>query len=105
MKKLTPLQIDKKLNMYTGWFINKTHTVLSKTFFSKNYIDSLAYMARIVVYAEVFQHHPDIELTYGKIKIKLTSHDVQGITKKDFDMIQKIEKIFLERNNNPSKSL
>ena len=94
MKKLTPAQVDKKLQSYEDWSVNKARTKLTRTFESKSYIDSLAHVARIAVYAEVFQHHPDIELTYGKVKIALTSHEVKGVTSADFDMVKRIEKVF-----------
>jgi 4a-hydroxytetrahydrobiopterin dehydratase len=94
MKKLTPAQVDKKLQSCDGWSANKSKTKLSKVFESGSYIDSLAHVARVAVYAEVFQHHPDVELTYGKVKITLTSHDVKGVTAADFDMVKRIEKVF-----------
>lgn len=91
--KLSPTQIDKKVIAISGWTLNKTKTQLSKTFEFNSYLDGLAFIARVAVYAEVSQHHPEIELTYKKVKIKLTTHDVKGLSNADFDIAQKVERI------------
>lgn len=40
--------------------------------------------------AEVADHHPDIRLTFGAVRVFLTSHDVGGITMRDVDLARQI---------------
>ena len=38
-------------------------------------------------------HHPDLEVTWGKIWVKLRTHASNGITERDFDMARRIEEV------------
>ena len=60
--------------------------------------------------AEAAWHHPDLAITWGKLWVKLKTHDAGGITDKDFELAKKIEEVVLYRPNggalgtgNPSK--
>ncbi len=41
--------------------------------------------------AEEHNHHPDIELGWGKVVIHLTSHSAGGLTEADFDLARTID--------------
>lgn len=56
-----------------------------------SYVVAFTFVARIVVHAEVMGHHPDIELSYGKVRVKLSTHDVKGLTNADFALAKKID--------------
>ena len=43
--------------------------------------------------AEVAWHHPDIELSYALVLVKLQTHSANGITNKDFELAGKIEQL------------
>ena len=45
--------------------------------------------------AEAAFHHPDIELSYASLKVKLKTHSAKGVTNKDFELARKIEEIVL----------
>lgn len=64
------------------------------TFTFATHVEGLVFIARITVYAEVENHHPDIQYTYRKVKVTLTTHDVKGLTKKDTDLAKKIELLY-----------
>ena len=38
-------------------------------------------------------HHPDLEVSYNKLTVKLKSHDVDAITDRDFELAGKIEQL------------
>lgn len=94
-KVLTQKNIEKQLASLTGWTVNKKADQLLKTIPLPSFITALAFVAKVAVLAEVMDHHPDIELSYGKVKIKLKTHDVKGLTKLDFDLAKKIDRIKL----------
>ncbi len=93
MKALSESQILKKLASISGWMTNKKQTELSKVFHTDSFVDGLSLVARITVHAELLNHHPTIELTYGKVKVSLTTHDVKGLTAKDFELATRIDSI------------
>ena len=92
-KKLSNTEIEKKLKKISEWSINPKQTELSKSFSFQNFVNGLAFVAKIAVYAEIMNHHPDIELSYGKVKVKLSTHDAKGLTNADFELAKKIDNL------------
>lgn len=45
--------------------------------------------------AEVAWHHPELEVSYAAVTVKLQSHDANGITERDFALARKIEDVVL----------
>lgn len=43
--------------------------------------------------AEAAWHHPDLLLTYPRLRVMLSSHDAGGITDRDFDLAERIESV------------
>ncbi|MFT6926463.1 MAG: 4a-hydroxytetrahydrobiopterin dehydratase [Psychromonas sp.] len=64
---------------------------LSKTFKFKNFMQAFAFMTQSALYAEKKNHHPEWFNIYNKVVIQLTTHDVAGISFKDFDLAKKME--------------
>jgi 4a-hydroxytetrahydrobiopterin dehydratase len=91
MKKLTSADVTKKLKKAPLWSVNTKKTELSRSFSFSNFVNGLAFTAKLAVHAEVMGHHPDIELSYGKVKVRLGTHDVKGLTNADFELAQKID--------------
>src|SRR5690606_20293171 len=56
----------------------------------------LRLVARIGEAAEAADHHPDIDLRYGLVEVKLTSHDVAGITRRDVNLARQISALAAE---------
>lgn len=44
---------------------------------------------------EAAWHHPDLEVSYASIRVKLQTHDAKGITDRDFAVAQKIEELVM----------
>ena len=94
LKPLSKREIERFLNKYPDWRANKLNTCLSRNFYFSNYMDGLIFIARISVHAEVFNHHPDVTLSYGKVKVCLKTHDIKSLSKKDLVMGKKIESLY-----------
>ena len=67
---------------------------LSKEFNFKNYRQSFAFTSQVAMLSEKKNHHPTIILDYGKVIIKLISHDVNEVTERDIDLANQIDKIY-----------
>ncbi len=52
--------------------------------------------------AEAAYHHPDLEVTWGKVWVKLRTHSEDGITDKDFQLAKQIESAVLWRPDKES---
>lgn len=91
MKPLTEKEIDRNLLRTSLWEINKKRTEIKKLFPTKSFVSGLAFIAKITVHAELLNHHPTIELSYGSVKVTLSTHDVKGLTKLDFELAKRID--------------
>jgi 4a-hydroxytetrahydrobiopterin dehydratase len=54
-----------------------------RVFTFSTFPDALAFVARLGLYAESVNHHPDIHISYTKVTVTWTTHDAGGITPKD----------------------
>lgn len=88
---LTKRELQSLLKKYPDWSVNKRETELSRTFTFSDYIAGLVFIARIAVHAEMLNHHPDIEFSYGKVKVKLSTHSFKGLTKVDAALLERID--------------
>ena len=93
-KPLNKKQLEANLKSISGWTVNKKETELSKKFKQPDFISGLMFAARITVRAELEGHHPILELAYGSVKIKLSTHEIKGLTKKDFTLAKMIDDIY-----------
>ena len=75
-----------------GWKIIEDGKKIKKTFKFKSFIKAFSFMSKIAIYAEKKDHHPEWSNVYNKVEICLTTHDAGGITEKDVDLINFIEK-------------
>ena len=75
-----------------NWEIIEDGKKIKKTFNFKSFIEAFSFMSKIAIYAEKKDHHPEWSNVYNKVEICLTTHDAGGITEKDVDLINFIEK-------------
>ena len=73
----------------SGW--STTAKSLTKTWQFADDQASLAWVNQVWRLAQEKNHHPDIELSYNTVTIKLTTHDAGGITAADFKLAEEIE--------------
>jgi 4a-hydroxytetrahydrobiopterin dehydratase len=83
-------ELQKKLG--SGWKVVKEHH-LEKEFTFKNFREALDFTSEVGELAEKVGHHPDIYLAWGKVKITIWTHKIDGLTESDFIMAAKIEEL------------
>ena len=69
--------------------VNEHH--LEKTFAFKDFREALAFMNQVGELAETVGHHPDIYLAWGKVKVTIWTHKLDGLTESDFILAAKID--------------
>lgn len=84
-------KLEKELGK--GWKVVDGHH-LEKQFDFKDFRQALAFTNRIGEIAESIGHHPDIYLTWGKVRLDIFTHKVNGLTKDDFILAAKFEEAF-----------
>jgi 4a-hydroxytetrahydrobiopterin dehydratase len=79
-----------------GWEVVEAHH-LSKTYRFPDFMQALTFVNRVGAIAEAANHHPDIELSWGKVVVKTFTHDANGLTIKDYDLAAQIDSSIQER--------
>jgi 4a-hydroxytetrahydrobiopterin dehydratase len=75
-----------------GWkVINEHH--LEKEYKFKNFREALDFTNKVGELAERIQHHPDIYLAWGQVKLTLWTHKIDGLTESDFVFAAKVNQL------------
>src|SRR5690242_18083215 len=74
------------------WKVIEDHH-LEKKFKFKNFRDALDFTNKVGELAERIQHHPDIYLAWGEVKITIWTHKIDGLTESDFVFAAKVDDI------------
>lgn len=70
---------------------------LRARFGTADFASALALVDRIGAAAEEADHHPDIDLSWGRVGVRLSSHDVGGLTRRDVHLARTISRIAAEQ--------
>lgn len=66
-----------------GWRTIEGHH-LEKEYTFPNFVDALAFTNRVGAIAEEQGHHPDIMLGWGKVRLTIWTHSINGLSESDF---------------------
>lgn len=89
MKALTELQILAQLKDLNGW--EYSNNSLQTSFEFNDFKDAFSVMTRIAFEAEKMNHHPNWANVYNFLEISLNTHEVDGVTQKDFELAKIID--------------
>jgi len=93
IKAFTLDQAKTYLAKVNNWNLSNDAKWLSKEFKFKNFAQALAFVNKIGAIAEAQQHHPNIDFTWGLVKISIQTHKINGLCENDFILAAKIDNI------------
>jgi 4a-hydroxytetrahydrobiopterin dehydratase len=73
-----------------GWRVVDEHH-LEKTYEFPDFVTALAFVDRLGELAEQQGHHPDIHLSWGKVRVTIWTHKIDGLTESDFVLAAKAD--------------
>jgi len=86
--KLTEQELAEQLQGLDGWTVEGV--AITKVFEFEAYARA-ALFAQVCAYlAEKHDHHPDIMLAYGKVRVSLYTHSEGGVTSRDTSLAREI---------------
>ena len=91
MPALTARQVSHHLKAVPNW--SKRAQTILRTFKFEGFLKSMDFVNRIARKAQKMNHHPDIDIRFNKVTLKLTTHDEGGITKKDFSLARQCDEV------------
>jgi len=79
------------LDVNNGWQVIDEHH-LEKEYRFKDFREALDFTIRVGELAEEQSHHPDIFLAWGKVRLTVWTHKINGLTESDFIFASKADK-------------
>jgi 4a-hydroxytetrahydrobiopterin dehydratase len=64
---------------------------IARTFEFPSYLEGIAFAAQVGGLAEALNHHPDILVTWRKVRVSVSTHDVKGLSPYDFELAARID--------------
>jgi 4a-hydroxytetrahydrobiopterin dehydratase len=81
---------DAQQELEDGWEVVDGHH-LQRKFEFEDFVGALDFVNQVGEVAEEKMHHPEIEFTWGEATVKIYSHDVDGLTRDDFELARAID--------------
>ncbi|MGB1092696.1 MAG: 4a-hydroxytetrahydrobiopterin dehydratase [Oceanobacter sp.] len=69
------------------------HGKLCKDFRFRDFVTAFGFMSQVALLAEKANHHPEWQNVYNKVSIQLVTHDVGGLSSRDFELAEEIENL------------
>jgi 4a-hydroxytetrahydrobiopterin dehydratase len=87
--ELAPLLTD-------GWEMVAGRDAIKRHFKFKTFNQAFGWMARVAMYAEKWNHHPEWSNVYTRVDVVLTTHSVDGLSELDIKLAKMMGKMALE---------
>lgn len=89
---LSKSEINKNLkSLNSNWKL--VDNKIQREFIFKDFLSAFNFIKELADLAENSNHHPDIFNSYNKVIIALTTHDLGGVSKKDFKLAMEIDNL------------
>ena len=85
-------QTGPLLSQLDGWDVPDNHH-LSKSYAFPDFATALAFVNRIGSEAEEQGHHPDVCLAWGKVRLDIWTHKIDGLTESDFVFAARCDRV------------
>ena len=97
MKALTIQEIKNQLKLLPSWKYQKGF--LQRSFEFSSFKKTINFLNEVAYIAKEKDHHPMLINNFNILEIRLSTHDVNGISQKDFDLASDIDELYLKRSN------
>jgi 4a-hydroxytetrahydrobiopterin dehydratase len=92
IQALKDSEITAELTRASLWKLDGKEIV--RQFVFNGFMDSIGFVNRIAAEAEKADHHPDILVQYNKVTLRLSTHDCNGLSARDFALAKVADELF-----------
>ncbi len=90
---LGPEARDAALAKLPAWSAVEDRNAITRTFDFADFNQAFGFMARAALVAEKMDHHPEWTNVYKTVTVVLTSHDAGGVTRRDIELAEAMDRI------------
>jgi len=87
--KLDDEEIAGRIHGMDGWRIQDG--ALARSYEFESFVQAFGFMSMAALQAQRMDHHPDWTNVYNRVDVRLSSHDVGGISDRDFRLAHLID--------------
>lgn len=91
MPLLSDIELQRELSTLSGW--TRKGNEITKTYTFDGFPAALNFAQSLVPIAEAVNHHPDLDIRYNRVIVRLSTHDEGGVTEKDLAQARQIETV------------
>jgi 4a-hydroxytetrahydrobiopterin dehydratase len=91
MARLNDEEIEERLAGLDGW--EREGDAIRKRFELDDFKGSVDFVNRLTPEAEDMNHHPDLEISWNKVTVRVTTHSEGGLTENDFELAGRIDRV------------
>ena len=95
MSKLSEAEILERLPKAKDW--ERHGDMLVRTWQFPSFRRAMEFVNQVAALIEKTDHHPDLIVNYRTVRIEMSTHDVGGLTERDFSLIAEINEIPTDR--------
>ena len=92
--RLPQSEVHRLLAQLPQWNLDTDGHTIVRTFRFANFLAAIAYVNALAEIAEAQDHHPDLDVGYGRCGVHFSTHDVGGLSLNDFICAAKAEQLF-----------
>ena len=93
MKKLDPDAAQAATAELNGWTLEEGGLAITRRFKFADFSAAFSFMTRAALAAEKLDHHPEWSNVYNRVEVRLTTHSAGGLTSRDFELAQIMDRI------------
>lgn len=90
--KLIPPEIKDLQSNLIGWKV-VDNSRLKKKFQFETFMQAIVFINLVAEVSEKLNHHADIYISYNRVDIEIYTHKLDGLTKLDFVLAEKIDQL------------
>lgn len=91
VERLTGDERTEALSGLDGWVEVEGRDAIAKTFSFTDFNQAFGFMTRVACKAEKMDHHPEWRNVYRTVEVVLTTHEADGLTRRDIDLARAMD--------------
>ena len=84
-------ELELFLRDLPGWSV--AEDLLTRTYQFADFVRAFTFMSAVPMHCERLNHHPEWSNVYGRVEVRLTTHDLGGVTSLDTALARIMEEL------------
>jgi 4a-hydroxytetrahydrobiopterin dehydratase len=84
---------ELRAELHADWRLDEERRSIRRSWRFRDFAEAFAFATRVAFVAEAEEYHPDVTVGWGRCEVVLTTHAVDGLTRNDFIVAAKVDRI------------